>query len=35
MRLGRELSWDPAAERFGDDEANRLLSRPERGPWRT
>ena len=34
MRLGRELTWDPEAERFGDEEANRLLSRPERGPWR-
>jgi predicted dehydrogenase len=35
MRLGRQLRWDPAAERFvGDDEANRLLSRPYREPWR-
>lgn len=35
FRLGRPLRWDPAAERFPDDpEANRLLSRPYREPWR-
>jgi len=34
-RLQCELRWDPAAERFaGDPEANRLLRRPMRGPWR-
>jgi len=34
MRLGRDLKWDPAAERFPDDEeANRFLSRPYRAPW--
>jgi len=33
--LGRSLRWDPAAERFiADDEANRLLDRPKRQPWR-
>jgi hypothetical protein len=32
--LGRPLEWDPVNERVaGDDEANRLLSRPGRGPW--
>ncbi|HPG65344.1 MAG TPA: Gfo/Idh/MocA family oxidoreductase [Candidatus Hydrogenedentes bacterium] len=34
-RLGRELTWDWATERFVDcDEANRMLSRPMRAPWR-
>ncbi|WP_369058404.1 Gfo/Idh/MocA family oxidoreductase [Caulobacter sp. 73W] len=31
MKLNRPLKWDPKAERFiGDDEANALLSRPQR-----
>jgi len=35
MILGRKLRWDPGAERFVDDEqANRMLSRPMRSPWR-
>lgn len=34
MKLGRPLTWDAKNERFvGDDEANRLLSRPERAPY--
>jgi predicted dehydrogenase len=35
MRMGgRKLDWDPAAERFvNDDEANKMLSRPWREPW--
>ena len=34
MKLARPLTWDPAAEGFvGDDEANAMLSRPERGPY--
>lgn len=35
MRLGRKLRWDPAAERFAnDDEANRMMARTQRSPWR-
>jgi len=36
MKLHRPLKWDPEAERFTkDDEANALLSRPQRAPYRT
>ena len=35
IRLGRKLHWDPKAEQFlNDDQANRLLTRPLRSPWR-
>jgi myo-inositol 2-dehydrogenase / D-chiro-inositol 1-dehydrogenase len=34
MKLGRPLTWDPKAERFvNDNEANSMLSRPERAPY--
>jgi predicted dehydrogenase len=34
MQLGRNLKWDPIREEFpGDEQANRLLSRPMRAPW--
>ena len=34
IRLGRKLRWDPAKEHFmGDEEANKMLSRPMRSPW--
>jgi predicted dehydrogenase len=34
MRLGRKLRWNPDTESFiGDDQANRLLSKPLRAPW--
>ncbi len=34
MKLARPLSWDVKAERFiGDDQANAMLSRPERAPY--
>lgn len=35
LRLGRKLRWDPLTERFiGDEDANNMLSRPARAPWR-
>jgi len=35
VRLKRKLQWDPQAERFPNDpEADRLLTRPMRTPWR-
>jgi predicted dehydrogenase len=34
MKLGRKLRWDPEQEKFiGDDQANTLLSRPQRAPY--
>ncbi|MEI8374207.1 MAG: gfo/Idh/MocA family oxidoreductase, partial [Planctomycetota bacterium] len=34
-RLRRKLRWDPAKEQFaGDDEANGMLLRTMRPPWR-
>jgi predicted dehydrogenase len=36
MKLGRELKWDPQEERYvNDEEANALLSRPQRAPYGT
>jgi predicted dehydrogenase len=35
MKLKRRLRWDPGKERFvGDDQANSMLSRPQRAPYR-
>jgi predicted dehydrogenase len=35
LRLGRDLKWDPAEERFiDDDSANAMLARPMREPWK-
>jgi predicted dehydrogenase len=35
IKLRRKLHWDPAQETFvNDDEANRMLDRPMRGPWK-
>ena len=36
MKLGRKLAWDPVKERFiNDDQANSMLSRPQRAPYGT
>jgi len=36
MKLKRKLHWDPVKERFSqDDEANAMLSRPQRSPYVT
>ena len=34
LRLGRKLKWDPFRERFDLEEANRMLYREPRAPWR-
>jgi hypothetical protein len=35
IKVGRKLKWDPAREEFaGDAEANALLQRPLRAPWK-
>lgn len=34
LRLGRKLKWDPVKEQFDFPEANRMLSREPRAPWR-
>jgi hypothetical protein len=34
MKLGRSLAWDHERQQIvNDDEANKLLKRPYRGPW--
>ena len=33
MKLGRKVTWDPATERFSDEAAQALVSRPERAPY--
>jgi predicted dehydrogenase len=35
IRTGRKLTWDPSKEQFvGDAEANKMLRRPYRDPWK-
>jgi len=34
MKLDRKVYWDPKKEQFkNDDEANGMLSRPQRSPY--
>jgi predicted dehydrogenase len=34
LRTGKQLKWDPAQERFDDEDANKMLSRPMRAPYK-
>jgi hypothetical protein len=34
LRTGKKLHWDPQSHRFDDPEANAMLSRPRRDPWK-
>ena len=34
LRTGKKLGWDPVKQQFNDAEANKMLSRPMRAPWK-
>jgi hypothetical protein len=34
LQTGKKLRWNPDVHEFDDTEANKLLSRPMREPWK-
>jgi predicted dehydrogenase len=34
LRTGKQLKWDPVKEEFDNADANKMLSRPMRAPWK-